>query len=309
MLLHDHPSQGEGPPSPGEAQHTHTIIETSLQLQNISNTYRKNRTRTRRVGIRIPQSNFTSSSVSNEAIIKDMNDGLVRATTTASSLEVERGSGNIAKTQAKATPTGPSSPRTSLEEGNTSKSGEGSMKFLELMEMCINLSENVTSLENELTRTKAFYNKAFLTLTKRVKKLEKQLKHKTKRSALIDFLEDEEPSLGVEDSPKQGRMIVEIDEDEVVNLVKSSEQEKAQDTAKHRVESEYDDDDTTLEETLLNIQRSIAKGKAIMTESQSELATKKMKERQEIAGFEAAINYKSNLMKMKEKGLLEMQKW
>ncbi|GKB74873.1 putative ribonuclease H-like domain-containing protein, partial [Tanacetum coccineum] len=230
---------------------------------------RKNRTRTRRVGIRIPQSNVPTLSVANEAIIKDMNDGLVRATTTASSFEV----GGVV----------------------------GSMKFLELMEMCTNLLEKVTSLEDELTRTKAFYKKAFLTLTKSVKKLEKQLKHKTKRSTVIDSLEDKEPSLGVEDSPKQGRIIVEIDEDEDVNLVKSSKQEKAQDTAKHRVESEYDDDDTTLTETLLNIQRSTTKGKAIMIESQLELATTKMKERQERAGFEAAINYKSNLMKRKEK--------
>ncbi|GJV57318.1 hypothetical protein Tco_1458323 [Tanacetum coccineum] len=66
--------------------------------------------------IRIPQSNVPTS-VADEAIIKEMHDGLVRATTTASSLEAEQGSGNIAKTQAKATPSGPSSPRTSLEGG------------------------------------------------------------------------------------------------------------------------------------------------------------------------------------------------
>ncbi|GKD63081.1 hypothetical protein Tco_1305189 [Tanacetum coccineum] len=150
-------ASGEGPSSPGGTQHTSTLIETSPQLQNISNTYRKTRTRTRRMGIRMPQSDVPSS-VADEAIIKEMHDGLVRATTTASSLEVEQGSGNIAKTQTKATSSGPSSPRTSSEggpgchftmgdipvqarpervsnlpnepplgEGNTSRSGEGSM--------------------------------------------------------------------------------------------------------------------------------------------------------------------------------------
>nr|GEX94680.1 hypothetical protein [Tanacetum cinerariifolium] len=42
--------------------------------------------------IRIPQSNVPSS-VAYKAITKEMHDGLGRATTTASSLEVEQGSG------------------------------------------------------------------------------------------------------------------------------------------------------------------------------------------------------------------------
>ncbi|GJZ31775.1 putative ribonuclease H-like domain-containing protein [Tanacetum coccineum] len=51
---------------------------------------RKTRTRTRRMGIRIPQSDVPTS-VAGEAIIKEMHDGLVRATTTTSSLEAEQG--------------------------------------------------------------------------------------------------------------------------------------------------------------------------------------------------------------------------
>nr|GEY95362.1 uncharacterized mitochondrial protein AtMg00810-like [Tanacetum cinerariifolium] len=76
----------------------------------------KTRTRTRRMGHRIPQFNVPSS-VADEAITKEMHDGLGWATNTASSLEAEQGSGNISKTQTKATPFGPSSPRTSLEGG------------------------------------------------------------------------------------------------------------------------------------------------------------------------------------------------
>ncbi|GJY59770.1 hypothetical protein Tco_0459662, partial [Tanacetum coccineum] len=114
--------------------------------------------------------------------------------------------------------------------------------------------------------TKAVYNKALITLTKRIKKLEKQLKHK-KSITVIDSSEDEGPSLDDEDSPKQGRMIKESDDDEIVNLVKSRELGMSHDTAEHRMESEHDDDDDrTLAEMLLNIKRSTTKGKAIMQE-------------------------------------------
>nr|GEV56519.1 hypothetical protein [Tanacetum cinerariifolium] len=68
------------------------------------------------IDIRIPQSNVPSSAA-DEAITKDMHDGLGRATTIASSLGAEQGSGNISKTQTKATPFGLSSPRTSSEGG------------------------------------------------------------------------------------------------------------------------------------------------------------------------------------------------
>ncbi|GJZ00373.1 hypothetical protein Tco_0517802 [Tanacetum coccineum] len=72
------------------------------------------------MGIGIPQSNVLSH-VSDEAITKEMHDGLRRATTTASSLEAEQGSGNISKTQTKATPSRLSSPRTSSEGTDIAK--------------------------------------------------------------------------------------------------------------------------------------------------------------------------------------------
>nr|GEW36050.1 hypothetical protein [Tanacetum cinerariifolium] len=106
-------------------------------------------------------------------------------------------------------------------------------------------SDKVTHLENELTSTKAVYNKALITLTKRVKKIE------------------------------------EIDKDKNVNLVKSSKQGEAHETAKHIMDfsttSPQIDDDETLAETLLNIKRSVTKdnGKAIMQESESPKKIKK----------------------------------
>ncbi|GKB60900.1 hypothetical protein Tco_0917086 [Tanacetum coccineum] len=262
----------KGPSSPGGTQHTPTLIKTSPQLQNISNTYRKTRTRTRRMGIRIPQSDVPSS-VADEAIIKEMHDGLVRATTTAFSLETEQGSGNIAKTQTKATSSGPSSPRTSSEGGPGYHFTMGDIPIQARPKRVSNLpnepplrEDKVTSLEDELASTKAVYNKILITLTKRVKKLEKQLKHKRRR-IVIDSSEDEGPSLDVEDYPKQGRMIEKIDKDENVNFVKSKELGKSCDTAKHRMEIEHDDD-RTLAETLLNIKRSAAKEQSQILQDQ-----------------------------------------
>ncbi|GKA30802.1 hypothetical protein Tco_0717107 [Tanacetum coccineum] len=267
MLVNEQLSPGEGPTSPVGTQHTPTVIETSPQLQNLSITYRKTRNRTRRMGIRIPQSNVLSS-VADEAITKEMHDGLGRATTTASSLEAEQGSGNIFKTQTKATPSRPSSPRTSSEggpwchitmggssvqarperlsnlpnepplgEGNTSRSREGSMQLLELMDICTKQLDKVTTLENELSSTKDVYNKVLITLTKRVKKLERKLKLE-RRIAVVDSSKDEEASLHSEDSSKQGRMIEKIDEVENVNLIKSSKQGEAHETTGHRIESD-----------------------------------------------------------------------
>nr|GEU87684.1 hypothetical protein [Tanacetum cinerariifolium] len=91
ILVNEQLSQGEGPTSPVGTQHTPIVIKTSLQLQNISNTYGKTRTKTRSIGIRIPQSNVPSS-VADEASTKEMHDELGKATTTTSSLEAEQGS-------------------------------------------------------------------------------------------------------------------------------------------------------------------------------------------------------------------------
>ncbi|GKE10095.1 hypothetical protein Tco_1413646 [Tanacetum coccineum] len=195
MLVNEQLSPGEGPTSPVGTQHIPTVIETSPQLQNLSITYRKTRNRTRRIGIRIPQSNVLSS-VADEAITKEMHDGLGRATTTASSLEAEQDSGNIFKTQTKATPSGPSSSRTSLEGGPWCHVTIGVVLFRLVLKGYLTYtmnhhSEKVTALENELSNTKVVHNKALITLTKKVKKLEKKLNLK-RRSAVVDSSEDEE---------------------------------------------------------------------------------------------------------------------
>ncbi|GJV35604.1 hypothetical protein Tco_1408081 [Tanacetum coccineum] len=66
---------------------------------------------------KVPQPSGLTTKVADEAINEEMNDSLVRAATTASSLEAEQDSGNIDKTQSKATPNEPSSLGTSLSGG------------------------------------------------------------------------------------------------------------------------------------------------------------------------------------------------
>nr|GEV47925.1 putative ribonuclease H-like domain-containing protein [Tanacetum cinerariifolium] len=158
-----------------------------------------------------------------------------------------------------------------LTEGYTPGSDESRPKLEELMALFTTLSNRVSTLENELLSTKSVYHKAFITLTKRVKKLEKQLKQKKSR-AVVHSSDEEELSVHIEDSPKQGKMIKELDKDEDVNLV--SQQEEVQET----VDPSKDDDDATLTESLLNIKRSTAKdkGKGIMQETE---LPKKIKKR------------------------------
>nr|GEU69138.1 hypothetical protein [Tanacetum cinerariifolium] len=80
-----------------------------------------------------------------------------------------------------------------LTRGYTPRSDEGRVKLEELMNLCKILSNMVTTLENELSSTKAVYHKAFITLTKRVKKLETQLKQKRSR-VVIHSSDEEEPT-------------------------------------------------------------------------------------------------------------------
>nr|GEV05019.1 retrovirus-related Pol polyprotein from transposon TNT 1-94 [Tanacetum cinerariifolium] len=72
-----------------------------------------------------------------------------------------------------------------LTGGYTPGSDEGRLKLEELMDLCKILSNKVTTFGNELSSTKAVYHKAFITLTKRVKKLETQLKQTKSREVIV----------------------------------------------------------------------------------------------------------------------------
>nr|GEU36858.1 hypothetical protein [Tanacetum cinerariifolium] len=240
MLVTEQVSYGEGPTSPVGTQYTPTIIESSPHLQNISITYRKTETKTRRMGIKIPQS-IVPLSAEDEAITKERPNGLRRATTTVSSLAAEQGSCNIPKTQTKETPSGESSSRTILNGGPECHFTMGDSPVQVR-------PERLSNLPNEPPLGK----------------------------------EEKEASLDHEDSPKQERIIEEIDKDKNVNLVKISEQGEAHKTTKHKMDlstANQMDDDETVTEALLNIKRSASKdnGKAIMQESVSPKKIKKKK--------------------------------
>ncbi|GKD13008.1 hypothetical protein Tco_1197415 [Tanacetum coccineum] len=83
-----------------------TIFE---QLTLIGNSKRKD--------TEVPQPSGPTTNVADEAVNEEMYDSLERAVTTSTSLDAEQDRGNINKTQSKATPNEPSSPRTSSGGG------------------------------------------------------------------------------------------------------------------------------------------------------------------------------------------------
>nr|GFB72248.1 hypothetical protein [Tanacetum cinerariifolium] len=114
------------------------------------------------------------------AVNEEMDDSLVRAATTASSLEAEQDSGNINKTQSKATPNDSSSQGTDSDGVNTPQSDEDSLKLKELMELCTNLQNRVLDLENTKT-TQALKIDSLKRKAMKLEKKQRSRTHKLKR--------------------------------------------------------------------------------------------------------------------------------
>ncbi|GJY51471.1 hypothetical protein Tco_0442318 [Tanacetum coccineum] len=218
MMVQAQQEQGEGSAIPTDPQHTPTIIQPSTSQPQLKQRSR----RPKRKYNEIPQSSGPTYNVADEATYEERDDSLVRAATTASSLEAEQDSGNINKTQSKATPNEPSSLGTSLGGGprrqetmgdtiaqtgfenvsktsndsllarvNTPQSDEDRLKLNELMEFCTNLQNRVIDLENTKTA-----------------------------QASARVISSDEASLGdQEDASKQGRKIDDIDKDAEITLV------------------------------------------------------------------------------------------
>ncbi|GJR89812.1 hypothetical protein Tco_0213823 [Tanacetum coccineum] len=165
---------------PTDPHHTPTFIQPSTSQPQKKQKPRK----PKRKDTQIPQSSGPTEHVADEAVYKELDDSLVRAATTASSLEAEQDSGNINKTRSKATPNESSSLRTL--RGNTLRSGEDSLKLKELMELCTNLQTRVLDLE----KTKTTQAEEIVSLKRRVKKLEQKKRsrtHRLKRVILPSF--------------------------------------------------------------------------------------------------------------------------
>nr|GEW54766.1 hypothetical protein [Tanacetum cinerariifolium] len=166
----------------------------------------------------------STNNVVDEAVYKELGDSLARVVTPASSLEAEQDSGNINKTQSKATPDELSSHRTDSSGGpigNTLQSDEDRLKLNKLMALCTNLQTRVLDLE----KTKTTQSNKIASLKRRVKKLTKKNRstnHKLKRLYKVCLTHRVEPlnkeSLG-DDASKQGRRIDAIDQDEDITPV------------------------------------------------------------------------------------------
>nr|GEU94612.1 hypothetical protein [Tanacetum cinerariifolium] len=223
-------SVGEGLAIPTDPHHIPTILQSSSSQPQ--KTY-KPRKLTRKV-TEVPQPSNPLKHVADEAVYKELDDRLVRTTTTVSNLEVEQDRGKINKTQSKATPNKSSSqgndlgggPRCQdtmgdtitqtrservfklsndslLAKGNILQSDEDRLKLNELMELCTTLQSRVLDLE----KTKTTQALEIDNLKRRVKKLKKKQRsrtHKLKRlykvglSARVKYTDDNEHLVFVE---------------------------------------------------------------------------------------------------------------
>ncbi|GJZ34450.1 hypothetical protein Tco_0580267 [Tanacetum coccineum] len=118
MVVQNQAELGEGSAIPTDPHHTPTIIQPSTQPQKTQKPRKPKRKDTQ-----VPQPSGPTEHVADEAVHKELGDSLVRAATTASSLEAEQDSGNITKTRSKATPNESSSLRTTSGVGPTTLVG------------------------------------------------------------------------------------------------------------------------------------------------------------------------------------------
>ncbi|GKF51018.1 hypothetical protein Tco_0147485 [Tanacetum coccineum] len=126
---------GEDSANPTDPHHTPTFIQPSPQPQKTQKPRKP-----KRKDIQVPQPSDPTESVADEAVHKELGDSLVRAATTASSLEAEKDSGakNVFK----------HSNDSLLVRGNTLRSDEDRLKLEELMALCTNLQNRFLDLEH-----------------------------------------------------------------------------------------------------------------------------------------------------------------
>ncbi|GJW53583.1 hypothetical protein Tco_0097668 [Tanacetum coccineum] len=153
-----------------------------------------------------------------EVVHKELGNSLVRAATTASSLEAEQDSGNINKTQSKATPN---------ESSSLGTTSGGGPRFQETMgdTSARTRFKSVSKHSNDSLLARDHSSNEIASLKRRVKKLEKKNRSRTHRlkrlykfglTARVESSDNEE-SLG-EDASKQGRIDA-INADKEITLV------------------------------------------------------------------------------------------
>ncbi|GJS85085.1 hypothetical protein Tco_0751626 [Tanacetum coccineum] len=139
MVVQNQVELGEGSVIPTDPHHTPIIIESSTQPQKTQKPRKPKRKDTQ-----VPRPSGPTDIVVDEVVHKELGDRLVRAATTASSLEAEQDSGNITKTRSKATPNESSSLRTTSGGGPRSQKTMG-IQLLKLDEYItlVNVQDDV----------------------------------------------------------------------------------------------------------------------------------------------------------------------
>ncbi|GKE03950.1 hypothetical protein Tco_1395968, partial [Tanacetum coccineum] len=283
--------QGKGSTHPVESHHTPTSALSTLQPP-ISPTSRK----TNRQESVVPQPRSpTQTLVADEATSTCVDVRYGGANTTVYyfiNILLRQGSGNIDKT--------PTMPQDShLPRVNTLGSDEGSMTLQELMVFYTQMLKKVESLEADLKQTKIV-----------VSDDEEDLEDPSKHGRKIDEIDqDPDISLVQHDAEIHGRYGHDMEFETDFDAAKEVSTTKDVSTAKPisiagaavttasvaistasppRVSTA---DDITLAEALVYITRSAAKdkGKAKMDESESVQTKKKLQQRQERLGYEAAM--------------------
>ncbi|GJT59101.1 hypothetical protein Tco_1002634 [Tanacetum coccineum] len=182
-----------------------------------------------------------------------------------------------------------------LPRGHTLGSNEGRMQQHELMDLVTKLSDRCEALETDLRQTKKVFGDAFTRLIKKVKKLEQTVEtSQARRRSRVVISNDVEEDL--EDSSKHGRMIEEIDQDEGITLVTPTHISTGSggvSTASRLVSTASASMPVSTAGTVQEVNKD--KGKGIMTESEPEQTKTKLQQRQERAGYEAAVRLQEQL--------------
>ncbi|GKB52914.1 hypothetical protein Tco_0903667 [Tanacetum coccineum] len=136
---------GEGLANPTNSHHTPTIIQPSISQPQRKQRHRK----PKRKDTKVPQPSGPTTNVEDKAVYKEMDDSLVRAATTSSSLEAECQEtigDTYARTRFERVSKLSNDPL--FARGNTLQSSEDSLKLKELIELCTNVQNRVIDLEN-----------------------------------------------------------------------------------------------------------------------------------------------------------------
>ncbi|GKA34380.1 hypothetical protein Tco_0720809 [Tanacetum coccineum] len=173
MMVQAQEEMGEGSANSIDPYHTPTIIQPLTSQPQKKPKPRK----PKRKDTEVPQPSGPTNNVIDKAVNEEMDDSLERASTTATSLDADSGSGprcqetigdtiaqigfkNVSKTS-----------NDSLLAGvNIPRSDEDSLKLKELMKLCTNLKNRVIDLE----KTKTSQAQEITSLKRRVKRLEKK---------------------------------------------------------------------------------------------------------------------------------------